>query len=151
MKGTIIFTVVICAIVGLLYALAACNYNKKRKKENVVTDTINLHIGDKLFVEVTGNSDHKVNLKLVDAIKDSAITLKISFTYELIQGNVGYHSVLQIKNPFSKTISFKESIKRNEEATYDEPGFVKLEPKVNVCTLWSFKIENIILTDFKFE
>jgi len=55
------------------------------------------------------------------------------------------------KDPFSKTISFKESVKRTEKATYEETGFVKLEPKVNSCTLWSFKIENIILTDFKIE
>jgi len=146
-----LFSIAIIAIIIFLYALAACNYNRKSKKDNVPANTINLHLGDHHFVEVTKNADHKVNLKLVDTVKDSSITLKVSFTYELIQGNVGYHSVLQIKNPFSKTISFKESVKRTEKATYDETGFVKLEPKVNSCTLWSFKIENIILTDFKIE
>ena len=151
MKEIIIFTIVLSVIMIFFYLLTNSNFNKISRKNNILGETIKLHVGDKFFIEVTMNSDKIVNLKLIDSVKDSSITIKISFTYEKIKGNVGYFSVLQINNPFSKTICYTESIKRTTKNTCDEPIYFRIEPKNTSCNLWPFNIEFITITDLKFE
>ena len=58
-------------------------------------------------------------------------------------------SVLTITNPFDKQLNYKAFIKVPNRDGYKKTSIVPIYPKIYSIEMWPYKIESIILTDFK--
>ena len=66
------------------YSICQNISNNNSKKGILYGDTLKLHPGDKIFVEVSKNSGKIKLIKIVDSIKDPSLTIQVSFKYEKV-------------------------------------------------------------------
>jgi len=122
---------------------------KKEDNKFIYGESIKLFAGDKIFVEIT-LVDHSISkFKIVKVISDSSKTITIEFKYD----DFGDHkaSLLKVSNPFKKSLSYKAKIKPITSSNYSETSIVPVYPKIYSTEMWPYKIESVILTEFKLD
>lgn len=139
------------SLILIILVFTTITISGKLKSNSIKASKLELHIGDKLMVEIPNTTGSLKAFRIVKSINDSTKTLVISLTYEKVQGNMGYFSILQIKNSITKKLSFKSSIQRATDTNFDEPEIVILGPGESKYSYWTFKIETLVLSDFKIE
>ena len=151
MTGKINHIFIYSSLILIILALITRTLPGKLKTKSIKASKLELHIGDKLIVEIPNKTDSLKPIRIVKSINDSSKTLVISLTYENVQGNMGYFSILQIKNSITKKLRFKSSIKRESNSNFDEPEIVILGPGESKYSFWTFKIETLVLSEFIIE
>jgi hypothetical protein len=119
----------------------------KTENKFVYGNSIKLFLGDKIFVEATQEGKIFKDFKMVDVITDSSKTIIIEFKYD----NFGSEkaSLLRVSNPFENILNYKAKIKPISKSKYSETSIEPVFPKIFSMEMWPYKIESIILSDFK--
>jgi len=151
MTGNVNHFFIYSGIILIILAVTTLSIHRKLKTKSIKASKLELHIGDKVMIEIPNTTGSIKAFKIVKSINDSSKTLVISLTYEKVQGNMGYFSLLQIKNSITKKLCFKSSIQRVTDTNFDEPEIVILGPGESKYSYWTFKIETLVLSDFKIE
>jgi hypothetical protein len=151
MTGNINHIFIYSSLILIILALIIRTLPGKLKTKSIKASKLELHIGDKQMIEIPNVNGNLKYFKIVNSIKDSSKTLVISLTYDKVQGNMGYFSILQIKNSITKKLRFKSSIKRESNSNFDEPEIVILKPGESKYSFWTFKIETLVLSEFIIE
>ncbi len=115
-------------------------------KNRIGDNTIQLFIGDKLFVEANQSGDSLTGFKIVSVVSDSSKTLIIEFGLE----DFGSHkaSVMRIVSPFKNIIQYKAKIKYLSVPDYYQTSVTPLYPHVKMKEIWQNTLESIVLSDF---
>ena len=121
------------------------------KEENkfVYSNSIKLFLGDSINV-VTENIDFNLTgFSIADSISDSTKTITISFVYDKF--GINNASLLKVSNPFTKQLSYQAKIRTKPSSKYSDTSIVPVFPKIYGIEMWPYKIESIILYDFKLQ
>jgi hypothetical protein len=147
MKNLLLFLIITCFITSI----NAQDIAKVKKEENkfIYGSAIKLFIGDKILVETKLDNNMLSDFKIVNAISDSSRTMIIEFTYEKLGGQKS--SLLKVSNPFDKIVKYKAKMQLTGKNSYFETSVVPVHPKIYSMETWPYKIECIILTDFKLD
>ena len=131
--------------------LVAQKIESVTKEENkfVYSNSIKLFLGDSINV-VTENIDFNLTgFSIADSIFDSTKTITISFVYEKF--GINNASLLKVSNPFTKQLSYQAKIRTKPSSKYSTTSIVPVFPKIYGIEMWPYKIESIILYDFKLQ
>ena len=131
--------------------LVAQKIESVTKEENkfVYSNSIKLFLGDSINV-VTENIDFNLTgFSIADSISDSTKTITISFVYDKF--GINNASLLKVSNPFTKQLSYQAKIRTKPNSKYSTTSIVPVFPKIYGIEMWPYKIESIILYDFKLQ
>lgn len=147
MKNLLLLLIITCFITSI----NAQDIAKVKKEENkfIYGTAVKLFSGDKIFVETNLDNNTLSDFKIVNAISDSSKTIVIEFTYEKLGGQKS--SVLKVSNPFDKILKYKAKMQLTGKKSYFETSVVPVHPKIYSMETWPYKIESIVLTDFKLD
>jgi len=142
----------ILALIILTLTIASINaqdiYNVEKENNKVVYgQSIKLFLGDTVFLETIVTRNSIKEFKIVNTIIDSSRTIIIEFKYDFFGSEKA--SLLKVINPYEKTLEFKAEIKPMNTRKYSETSIMPIFPKIYSEEMWPYKIESIILSDFK--
>ena len=141
------FLVVIIVLVAISLNAQNIFDIDRSNNEFVYGQSIKLFLGDSILVEAVINNNKIKEFKVVNSIIDSSRTIKIVFKYDFFGSNKA--SLLQVTNPFEKTLDYHAQIKLLNRRKYKETSIMPVYPKIYSIEMWPGKLESIILTDFK--
>lgn len=107
-------------------------------------DTFFVHVNNKLYLENEAMGADSLQLKMVNAISDSAKTLIIEFKDSRTMG-----SVLTVKNPFNKVLSYKAAVLSPAQKDYKNTDVMPVRGKLVAIELWESGIKEVRLCNFQ--
>jgi hypothetical protein len=119
-------------------------------RKNIVFDnTITVYAGEKLFIETGLNNNNEIFFTPVSEISDSSKTMVIDFRDKSFGGQTSF--ILDISNPFDKSLVYQAFIQINEGEYFKETNVVPVYPHIRSMEMWPYKIYCIKLSQFRLE
>jgi len=127
-------------------------YNEDIKASSYIypDNTIQLYVGEAIYVEVELEKKKIKSMKTVKENLNPEKTLVISFTQKTEEKS---HKgmTLKIENPFDLTLEYKASMFLMKYNKWYETDVLPIRPNLSAFELWSDIIISIALTEWKFK
>lgn len=112
-------------------------------------NTIQLYPGETVYIEVKQTDGNIESMTAVKEIRDPAITVTISFT-QSAKKKVHEITMLQVKNPFSKPLTYKATIFLLKQKRWVDTNVYPVAAGLSAFETWPDIITSIGLGDWKF-
>ena len=146
-KNVLIFILEVFALTAFSQIQNVYDVTKKENAYIYQDKFVKLFMEDEIYLQVVSVNDTLKQFVVVPKIKDEANTITITFRMEDFGGKKS--SILRTKNPFEKYLIFKAKISTAKRPEYTETSIVPIYPKILSNEQWPYRIESIILYDFK--
>jgi hypothetical protein len=119
----------------------------KTDSKRVFGDTLLIFYGETIYFEANIVDNNIISFKQTNQIVDSSKTIEINLGQGAFSGKNS--TDMKIKNPFDKILNYTAKIKTNKGYSFVETSVVPVFPKIYSIEMWPYKIEAIMLTNFK--
>ena len=113
-------------------------------------NTIQLYPGETVYIEVKQVDGKIETMTAVSEIRDSAITMTISFS-QSVKKKVHEMTMLQVKNPFSNALVYKATIYLLKHRKWVDTDVYPVQAKLSAFEMWPDVITSIGLGEWEFK
>ncbi|MBI5189672.1 MAG: hypothetical protein HZA22_03205 [Nitrospirae bacterium] len=113
----------------------------------VMNDTINLALGEKIYIEAEVKDDMLVNLKHVDSIEHPECTMELEFSQS--EDSTPPFMMLHITNPFKKDLKYESSVLYYGQYKLRKTSNVGVGAERATYESWPSSITQIVLKNFE--